>query len=105
LIEEGLRMEDHPGIVFREGPSGRRAALAIGPDAWEVIDTQQRSGRKGERAIAAAAEWGTLSVVQVRAALGCYAEYGEEVDERIRFNREEPDRQHAAWQRAQEALG
>jgi hypothetical protein len=28
LIDEGLRMEDHPGIVFRDGPAGRRAALA-----------------------------------------------------------------------------
>jgi hypothetical protein len=36
LVDEGLRMEDHPGIVFRDGPTGRRAALAGGPDVWEV---------------------------------------------------------------------
>lgn len=39
LIDEGLRMEAHPGIVFHDGPSGRRAALAAGPDVWEVIET------------------------------------------------------------------
>jgi hypothetical protein len=37
LVEEGLRMDAHPGVVFREGPSGRRAVLAGGPDVWEVI--------------------------------------------------------------------
>ena len=35
-IDEGMRMEDHPGIVFRDGPTGRRAGLAAGPDLWEV---------------------------------------------------------------------
>jgi hypothetical protein len=33
-----------------------------------------------------------------------YAEYRDEVDERIRVNREEADREYAAWQRAQDAL-
>lgn len=30
-------MEDHPGVVFRDGPAGRRACLIGGPDVWEVI--------------------------------------------------------------------
>jgi hypothetical protein len=104
LIEEGLRMEDHPGIAFRDGPSGRRAALAGGPDVWEVIDTLHNTGSKGEDAVLATADWGALTVAQVRAAVRYYADHRDEVDERIRFNREEADRQHAAWQRAQEAL-
>ena len=37
LIDEGLRIADHPGVIIKEGPSGRRAALAYGPDVWEVI--------------------------------------------------------------------
>jgi hypothetical protein len=28
LIEEGLRTEEFPGIVFRSGPTGRRAGIA-----------------------------------------------------------------------------
>jgi hypothetical protein len=24
-------------VIFKDGPSGRRAALAYGPDVWEVI--------------------------------------------------------------------
>lgn len=37
LVDEALRMTEHPGIIFRSGPTGRRAALAGGPDIWEVI--------------------------------------------------------------------
>jgi hypothetical protein len=104
LIEEGLRMEDHPGIVFRDGPAGRRAALAGGPDVWEVVQTLQNTGEKGEAAITATSEWGSLSPAQVRTAARYYADHRDEVDERIRLGREEADREHAAWQRAQDAL-
>ena len=98
-------MEDHPGIVFRDGPAGRRAALAGGPDVWEVIQTLQNTGEKGERAIGATAEWGSLSPAQVRTAVRYYANHRDEVDERIRLNREEADLEYAAWQREQDALG
>src|SRR5258707_6533669 len=37
LVDEALRTSEHPGIVFRPGPTGRRAALAAGPDVWEVV--------------------------------------------------------------------
>jgi hypothetical protein len=37
LVDEALRMTEHPGIIFRSGPTGRRAALSVGPDIWEVI--------------------------------------------------------------------
>ena len=104
LIDEGLRMEDHPSIVFRDGPTGRRAALAAGPDVWEVIETLQGTGLRGEQAVAATAEWGNLTPVQVRAAVQYYADYRDEVDGRILLNRQEAERQRAAWERAQEAL-
>lgn len=28
---------EHPGIVFRPGPMGRRAGLIGGPDVWEAV--------------------------------------------------------------------
>jgi hypothetical protein len=37
LVDEALRMAEHPGVTFKPGPTGRRAALAGGPDVWEVI--------------------------------------------------------------------
>jgi hypothetical protein len=104
LIDEGLRMEDHPGIVFRDGPTGRRAALAFGPDVWEVVKVVKEFGSTGEQALAGAAEWGNLSHAQVNVALGYYGDFPEEVDARIAFNREETERQYAAQQRTQAAL-
>ena len=38
LIEESLRQRRCPGIIFTEGPTGRRATVAgSGIDVWEVI--------------------------------------------------------------------
>jgi hypothetical protein len=104
LIEEGLRMDDHAGIVFRDGPTGRRATLVAGPDVWEVIEALRGTKLRGEEAIAATSEWGNLSQSQVRAAVRYYADYPEEIDERIELNRREAERQRSVWQRAEEAL-
>ena len=80
------RMDDHPGIVFRDGPTGRRAGLAAGPDVWEVIGALRSTGLDGDEAIQATVEWSGLTVRQVRDAIGYYSEYPVEVDERIRLN-------------------
>jgi hypothetical protein len=104
LIDEGLRMEDHPGIVFKDGPTGRRAALVMGPDVWEVVKTLKETGPAQEQAIAGAMFWGNLSRAQVEVAIRYYGDFPEEVDARIAFNHEEADRQYAAWKRTQDAL-
>jgi hypothetical protein len=104
LIDEGLRMEDHPGIIFRDGPAGRRAALAAGPDVWEVIETLRGTGLTGEQAIAATAAWGALNVAQVRTAVDYYAEFRAEVDERIALNRTEVERLRTLSERARDAI-
>ena len=43
LLDEGLKMERHPGVIFRSGPGGRRASLAGGPDIWEITRVLQNS--------------------------------------------------------------
>jgi hypothetical protein len=96
-IDEGMRMDDHPGIVFRDGPTGRRAGLAAGPDVWEVIAALRSSGLEGDEAIQATAEWSGLSVRQVRDAIGYYSEYRDEVDERIRVNEQDADEAERRW--------
>jgi len=105
LIDEGLRMAEHPAIVFRDGPASRRAALSGGPDVWEVISALQAAEVQGEAAIVATAEWGALTVAQVRAAVRYYADYRDEIDAWIEQNRELADRELAAWERARDALG
>jgi hypothetical protein len=73
-----MRMEDHPGIVFRDGPTGRRAGLAAGPDAWKVVGVLRSTGVRGEEAIRATADWSSLSVRRVREVMGYYNEYPDE---------------------------
>lgn len=104
LIDEGLRMVDHPGIVFRDGPTGRRAALAAGPDVWEVVTVVKGTGLSGEEAIRATEEWGHLTSGEVRCAIRYYGEFQEEIDDRIRANRASAERARAAWERARAAL-
>jgi hypothetical protein len=98
-IEEGLRMEAHPGIVFRDGPTGRRAALVGGPDVWEVIPVVRYSGASGEAAVRAIVEHVGLRPDQARAALGYYAAYPDEIDARIRRHEALAERMEEAWRR------
>src|SRR6516164_10976974 len=83
LIDEGLRMADHPGVIFKDGPSGRRAALAFGPDVWEVVKFLREIDERGPDAIAAAAEVLRLSDAQVRIAMHYYSAYPEEIEEEV----------------------
>ncbi len=103
-VDEGTRMDEHPGIVFRDGPTGRRAALAGGPDIWEVMQTIKSGKERGDAAVTAAAELLNLTEHQVRAMVRYYVAYPAEVDERIRRNVEEADAAEAAWKREQAAL-
>jgi hypothetical protein len=64
-IEEGLRMERHPDILFRSGPAGRRAALVGGPDVWEVVPVMRNVEREGQPAIPEAADWLGILVARV----------------------------------------
>ena len=51
LVDEALRMHEHPLITFKDGPAGRRARLVGGPDVWEVIGAV-RSVRESDPALA-----------------------------------------------------
>src|SRR5436305_5469247 len=68
-IDEGLRMDRHPGIVFRPGPAGRRPGLAGGLDVWEVVRVVRNAETRGDRTIAEAASWLCLPAAQVRIAM------------------------------------
>src|SRR5438309_8183820 len=58
-VREGLACAAHPGIVFKPGPSGRRAALAGGPDVWEVAAALRHvTGREAKRIAALAEQFG-----------------------------------------------
>jgi hypothetical protein len=103
-VDEGTRMDEHPGIVFRGGPTGRRAALAGGPDIWEVMSTLKSGNARGEEAISATAELLNLNDSQVRTAVRYYGAFTDEIDRRIALNTEDANEAEAAWQREQAAL-
>ncbi len=102
-IDEGMRLDDHPGIIFRDGSTGRRAALPAGPDVWQVVWVLREIG-EGEPAIAAAREWMSLTDGQVRAAIHYWRAFPDEIDERIRDNAEGADAAEEAWRREQHAM-
>lgn len=84
LLAEAVKMRRCPGILFADGPSGRRARIAgTGLDVWEVIATYGSLDRDGER-LRRAYPW--LSEPQLRAALGYYATYPGEVERQIARN-------------------
>jgi hypothetical protein len=104
-IEEGLRTDDHPGIVFRDGPAGRRAGLAGGPDVWEVVGALRSTPESGDARVAALAGRIGLSEAKVRTAIRYYSEYPEEIDSWIAANDAEAERLEAAFARERELLG
>ncbi len=104
LVEEGLRMAEHPGVVFKDGPSGRRAALAFGPDVWEVVKFLREIDERGSGAVAAAAEMLRLTEAQVRIAMHYYSAYADEIGEEIAQADEESRAAEAAWDAEQRLL-
>ena len=96
LVDEGLRLADHPGVTFKDGPSGRRAALAFGPDVWEVVKVLREIDERGDAAIAATAEFLALPEAKIRVAMHYYSAYPEEIDAEI----EEADRLSSDAERA-----
>jgi hypothetical protein len=100
LVDEALRIREHPLITFKDGPAGRRARLVGGPDVWEVIGAI-RSIREAEPALAGD------EVLEVAAETsGTYwSDYPEEVDDFLDRARAEAAQAQAAWERQQGLLG
>jgi len=104
LVDEGLRMAEHPGVLFKDGPSGRRAALAFGPDVWEVVKFLREIDERGPDAVGAAVEVLGLSEAQVRIAMHYYSAHPDEIDEEIAQADEESLAAEAAWLAEQRLL-
>lgn len=97
VIEEWVRLQEHPGIRFVDGPAGRRAALVGGPDVWEAIAIA-RAHEFDENRLAAAYPW--LTPEALDAARRYHAAYPDEIDGWI----EENERTAAELERELEAL-
>ena len=88
FVREGLVSAAHPGIVFKAGPSGRRAALPGGPDVWEVVAAlRDTTGKEAERVRTVAEQLG-LHERQVLIALEYAAAHRAEIEARVAANDE-----------------
>lgn len=86
FLREGLAVTEYPGVVFKPGPTGRRAALAGGPDVWEIVAALQRTqGSESDRVAILADEFG-IHERQVALALNYAAAHHEEIGSRIHAN-------------------
>jgi hypothetical protein len=83
LLDEGLKSRRFPGVVYRNGPAGRRAGLARGPDVWEVIRAVRSAPGRGERRLLVVAESSGVALDEVRLAVEFYAAFPDEIDARI----------------------
>lgn len=95
---------EFPGIVFRDGPTGRRAGLATGPDVWEVAAALRDSTLRGEAALETVAGDMSLTASMVRLALANYGAYPQEIDTEIANNEHAADVALRSWESQQQLL-
>ncbi|MGH8931254.1 MAG: hypothetical protein ACRDZO_11685 [Egibacteraceae bacterium] len=86
LIMEDIEALDHPGIIHRGPPHDRRAALAGGPDVWEIIARLRELEGSEEKRIATLVEETDLHPRQIRIAINYAAEHADETQARIERN-------------------
>lgn len=101
FLEEALRLVEHPGIVFRDGPAGRRPGLAAsGLDLWEVVETVADNAGS----VADAAEYLEIAPNLVAIAMRYYAAHPDEIDAWIAAEHELADRELALYERQRQRL-
>ena len=100
-LAEGVRIDEHPDIAFRDGPVGRRAIVA---GTRLAVSQVMETVRAHDNSVDDAADYLSLPVPKVRAALRYYAAHREEVDDMAQRESSAADRAEAAWRAEQELL-
>jgi hypothetical protein len=104
LIVEGVDTLEHPGIVYRGPDHDRRAALAAGPDVWEIVARLQELEGDEEDRIAALAAESDLHPRQIRTALEFAARHPDDVEVRIARNSQAITEGHRAAEQREALL-
>jgi len=104
LIIEGVDQLDYPGITFRGPTHDRRAALAAGPDVWEVISRLQELDGSEEQRISLLSAESDLHPRVIRIAIDYAADHPDAIRERIDRNRAAAERSRQASRRRAELL-
>jgi hypothetical protein len=104
LIIESIDQLDYPGIVFRGPTHDRRAALAAGPDVWEIIARLQELDGSEEQRIGVLDAESDMHPRLIRIALDYAAEHTEEIRNRIDRNQAMAERSRQAARQRQALL-
>lgn len=109
LIDEGIRMDLVPGVHFRDGVNGRRAAIVGGPEVWEVASVvramRMNDEKLSDQAVASrVAEVTSISPSQFDIALSYWAQFNEEIDQLVDSAWAEEDRLLALEAEKQELI-
>lgn len=109
LIDEGLRMADHPAIVFRDGPMGRRAVVVSGPDVWEIVRAVKsarahESDLHSDATVTLVVDNTGASARHVRAAIRYWSQFPDEIDAQIELADHAEQQALDAWRREQGLL-
>ncbi len=92
LLSEGIKTRRFAGVIYRDGPTGRRAALVGGPDLWEVVRAVREASGSGEKRLNDVADRTGVPVSGIRLAIDFYASHPDEIDQRIEADSREADR-------------
>jgi uncharacterized protein (DUF433 family) len=100
-LDEGLAMDEFPGIHFVDGPMGRRPALiGTGLDVWEIVKAVHDGGSAEE-----GAAYLEVDLRTVNTALTYYGSNREEVDDWIARVHAISEVEEAKWRASREAAG
>ena len=97
-------MEEHPLIVFRDGPSGRRPLLVSGHEVADVVGAIIGGDVPAAQRRSRAAELLGVPTGMVDAALAYYADHTVEIDQALVERERLADEAEASWRRQQEFL-
>jgi uncharacterized protein (DUF433 family) len=102
LLGEAVRVQTHPLIRFQQGAGGRPQPLLVGTRlyVYQIISTLKASAGDVEEA----ASYLGLTPRQVRAALGYYADFRDEVDADAAAAERVAHVERARWERQQRSL-
>lgn len=99
-LDEGLLMDEVPGIYFVDGAMGRRPALmGSGLDVWEIVKVVKDSSSTQE-----AAAYLEVEPRLVELAIRYYGSNRQEIDDWIARVIELSELEEARWRAAQEAI-
>jgi hypothetical protein len=97
VAREWWAMNRFPAIEFRDGVTGRRAALRGGPDVWEVVLVWK--GYEPDREGLLRHFEGRVEAGALEQALEYYRAFPDEIDDRLEENRRVAERLEpgSAW--------